>query len=106
ARTEEALEAGMFLLGCTYNFCWEHPSPSSRGRGGRGPEVAGSHAGDGGRADGSSVDDDGVAEPSRPAPTPGSPPSVVDDLPSRRISRKALWRHDHGCLWSYRLTLR
>jgi transposase-like protein len=24
ARTETTLEAGMFLVGCAYNFCWEH----------------------------------------------------------------------------------
>src|SRR3954452_10270437 len=26
ARTEETLSAGMFLVGCAYNFCWEHES--------------------------------------------------------------------------------
>jgi transposase-like protein len=26
ARTEEALTSGMFLVGCAYNFCWEHES--------------------------------------------------------------------------------
>ena len=26
ARTEEALQAEMFLVGCAYNFCWEHES--------------------------------------------------------------------------------
>jgi transposase-like protein len=26
ARTEETLQAGMFLVGCAYNFCWEHES--------------------------------------------------------------------------------
>jgi transposase-like protein len=26
ARTEETLTAGMFLVGCAYNFCWEHES--------------------------------------------------------------------------------
>ena len=26
ARTETTLEAGMFLVGCAYNFCWEHES--------------------------------------------------------------------------------
>src|SRR5947199_6457490 len=26
ARTEGALQAGMFLVGCAYNFCWEHES--------------------------------------------------------------------------------
>src|SRR5512135_3250495 len=24
ARTETTLQAGMFLVGCAYNFCWEH----------------------------------------------------------------------------------
>ena len=26
ARTEGSLQAGMFLVGCAYNFCWEHES--------------------------------------------------------------------------------
>ena len=26
ARSETTLEAGMFLVGCAYNFCWEHES--------------------------------------------------------------------------------
>jgi transposase-like protein len=26
ARTEQALQAEMFLVGCAYNFCWEHES--------------------------------------------------------------------------------
>jgi transposase-like protein len=26
ARTEATLQAGMFLIGCVYNFCWEHES--------------------------------------------------------------------------------
>jgi transposase-like protein len=26
ARTEGTLQAGMFLVGCAYNFCWEHES--------------------------------------------------------------------------------
>jgi len=26
ARTERSLQAGMFLVGCAYNFCWEHES--------------------------------------------------------------------------------
>jgi transposase-like protein len=37
ARTEETLTAGMFLVGCAYNFCWEHdslrlPAAEERGR--------------------------------------------------------------------------
>lgn len=37
ARTEARLRAGMYLVGCAYNFCWEHnslrlPAPEGSGR--------------------------------------------------------------------------
>jgi transposase-like protein len=37
ARTEATLEAGMYLVGCAYNFCWSHqslrlPAPEGAGR--------------------------------------------------------------------------
>src|SRR3954447_23882171 len=37
ARTEETLSAGMFLVGCAYNWCWEHESLrlAAAGAGGR-----------------------------------------------------------------------
>jgi transposase-like protein len=37
ARTEGTLQAGMFLVGCAYNFCWEHESLrlATEGAGGR-----------------------------------------------------------------------
>lgn len=37
ARTEPALQAGMFLVGCAYNWCWEHESLrlAAAGAGGR-----------------------------------------------------------------------
>ncbi|MBX6314143.1 MAG: hypothetical protein IRY99_14690 [Isosphaeraceae bacterium] len=72
ARSAGTLTAGLFPVDCAYNFCWKHESLCLEGRGkGRGSEVGASDAGDGGRADGSSVDDAGAVEPSRPAATLG-----------------------------------
>jgi hypothetical protein len=55
AHTEVVLTAGMWLVGCAYNFCWLHDS--LRGRSCRSLlAVAGAHARDGRRSDASSVD--------------------------------------------------
>ena len=67
ARTEATLEAGMFLVGCAYNFCWEHESlrqAAAEGAGRKWQERTPAMAAG---SDGSSVDHAGVVELSGPA---------------------------------------
>ena len=72
ARGADALTAGMYLVGCAYNFCWAHDSLRVAAGAGAASEVAGADAGDGGRVDGSSLDDAGVAQPADPAAALGA----------------------------------
>jgi hypothetical protein len=73
AHTEALLTAGMWLVGCTYNFCWLHES-FARGGHERSPlEVAGAHTSDGCRADESSVDDAGTVALPSTTPSLGGP---------------------------------
>src|SRR5207248_6487296 len=37
AHAEGTLQAGMYLVGCAYNFCWDHDSLRQAGDGGDGP---------------------------------------------------------------------
>ena len=87
------MTAGMWLVGCAYNFCWEHDSLRREMR--RAEDGSGrADAGDGGGADGSSVDDAGVVEPSCAAPTLGRP--QASGRPNQKITPKRPWQHDHG----------
>ena len=63
----------MYLVGCAYNFCWEHDSLRVAAAPGERLEVAGADPGDGGRADGPSLDDARVVEPADPAAALGRP---------------------------------
>ena len=73
ARGEGVLTGWMYLVGCAYNFCWEHDSLRVAAPAGRAAQVAGADSGDGGRADGPSVDDARVVEPADPPAALGRP---------------------------------
>ena len=72
ARGEGVLTGWMYLVGCAYNFCWEHDS--LRVAAGRGVGSSGRpDPGDGGGPDGPSLDDARVVEPADPAAALGRP---------------------------------
>lgn len=64
ARGEAVLAGGMYLVGCAYNFCWEHDS--LRVEAGRTTQVVRSDSGNGGRSDGPTLDDARVVVPTDP----------------------------------------
>ena len=101
ARGEAVLTGWMDLVGCAYNFCWEHDSLRVAAAGGVSPEVERADPGDGGGPDGPPVDDARAVESADPPAALGRPQAAraTAEANCRPPSQS---QHDHGSLWCYR----